>query len=63
MSQNCVMNYYCTETYDNSDEYGLNWSDNNLNIKWPISQPILNKRDQKYPSLKKILDENLLPII
>ncbi len=31
---------------DFEDQFTLKWNDSNLNIKWPISKPILSKRDK-----------------
>lgn len=48
--------YKCTDYYDPSDECGLLWSDPDINIKWPINEPILSEKDIKQPLLKEIKD-------
>jgi dTDP-4-dehydrorhamnose 3,5-epimerase len=53
--------YKCTDLYSPGDEYGLLWSDEALNIDWPVSQPIVSQKDQAYSELTKIPAE-LLPI-
>lgn len=51
--------YKCTDFYIPSDESGLIWNDPQLNIEWPINEPILSEKDTILPKLSEILD--LLP--
>ena len=37
--------YKCTDIYHPEDEECLIWSDKKLDIKWPIQNPILSKKD------------------
>ena len=62
LSNNAIFQYKCTEFYHPEDEFGLLWSDKDLNIDWPIKNPILSKKDKKLPILETI-DENHLPKI
>ena len=39
--------YKCTEYYDPEDEYSLLWSDPDLDIPWPVADPILSAKDAK----------------
>jgi len=36
---------------------GIAWNDPDLNIKWPIENPIISKRDRNNPTLKKLFSE------
>ena len=46
LSKNCTVNYKCS-TYRNPNyEKTLSWNDPDINIKWPIKNPILSKRDK-----------------
>lgn len=38
--------YKCTDYYDPSDEFCIAWNDPQLNIKWPINNPILSIKDK-----------------
>ncbi len=51
--------YKCTDYFDPDDEGGLLWCDPDLNIEWPIDEPIINNRDGSFPVLKDILDNQL----
>jgi dTDP-4-dehydrorhamnose 3,5-epimerase len=46
--------YKCTDYYDPSDEGGLIWNDPQVNIEWPIAEPILSAKDQRYPTLEAL---------
>lgn len=37
--------YKCTDYYDPSDEGSILWSDPDLNIHWPLTNPILSNKD------------------
>ena len=41
------------------DYRGISWNDPDLNISWPIKNPILSKRDQNLPPLKEA-DNNFI---
>jgi dTDP-4-dehydrorhamnose 3,5-epimerase len=60
LSDTAVFSYKCTGYYDQQSEGGLLWSDPDLAINWPISDPLLSDKDTKYPALKDI-DQSLLP--
>ena len=44
--------YKTTSVYSRESEAGIVWNDADLNIRWPIKQPILSERDGKLPALK-----------
>lgn len=48
------LHYKVTQDYDPSNEAGLIWNDPDLNIQWPINNPIIKSRDASYPLLKQI---------
>jgi dTDP-4-dehydrorhamnose 3,5-epimerase len=51
--------YRCSDFYDSSDEYGIPWSDPDLNILWRITDPIVSGRDASCPKLAQIPEEFL----
>ena len=54
LSESADFQYKCTEFYDPTDEAGILWSDNQLNINWPIASPRLSDKDSRLPTLEKL---------
>lgn len=44
--------YYCDGEYAPEAERGIIWNDADLQIEWPIENPILSDKDKQYPSFK-----------
>ena len=59
LEDNTIIQYKCTNYYDSSSEYGVKWDDEDINIDWDISDPILSDKDKNFPKLK---DQNNLPL-
>ena len=49
-SETAHFHYKCTELYHPEDEGSICWNDPDLNINWPISNPVLSEKDTKAPS-------------
>ena len=45
LSDTADFEYKCTDYYDPSDEGSIFWNDPELNILWPIDNPILSAKD------------------
>lgn len=54
----CVMSdiaeviYHCTAEYSQAHDRGIIYSDKQLDIKWPIDNPVLSDKDMSLPSLE-----------
>ena len=46
MSERAIFHYKQNTYYSRKDQFTILWDDSNYNIKWPINNPILSKRDQ-----------------
>jgi dTDP-4-dehydrorhamnose 3,5-epimerase len=44
--------YKTTNVYSAESEAGIIWNDEDLNIEWPVKEPILSEKDAKWPSLR-----------
>ncbi len=51
--------YKCSAAYSPKDEKGILWSDPDLAIPWPVSAPILSKRDTGMKPLAAMLSDEL----
>ena len=45
LSDEADFEYKCTDYYDPSDEGSILWNDSDLDIPWPIDNPILSNKD------------------
>ena len=59
LSNQADLNYKVNKNYIPKNEAGIHWADNELKIKWPISDPILSVRDDSYPSLSELSIQDL----
>lgn len=50
--------YKCTQTYAPQYEQGIAWNDQQLNITWPVTHPILSSKDAAFSHLNEINHEN-----
>ena len=58
LSDNTIMHYKCTNYRNKRSETGIIWNDYEINIKWPIKNPILSRKDKSNISFKNF-KENL----
>ncbi len=61
LSSTALFMYKCSQYYAPENEGGIRWNDPDLGIDWPISVPVLSRRDQALPCLEGIADQDLPP--
>jgi dTDP-4-dehydrorhamnose 3,5-epimerase len=59
LSESALFHYKCTALYSPRDEMTLRWDDPDLNIDWPIKNPVLSDKDQQGFFLKDIPRDRL----
>ena len=59
LSEQADIEYKCSDFYFPDDEYGLRWDDPELNINWPLQNPLLSAKDAAYPFLSQQPKDNL----
>lgn len=47
--------YKIDALYNPSGEKGICWSDPELNISWPVKEPLISERDARLPTLNQLL--------
>jgi len=58
-SETAVFSYKCTDFYNPASEGGIVWNDPDINIDWPIKEPVLSLKDAGFPRLRDIRPEKL----
>ncbi len=58
-SETAVFSYKCSDFYNPASEGGIIWNDPDLNIEWPIKEPVLSLKDADFPRLRDIQSEKL----
>jgi len=51
LSEVADFEYKCTDYYDPDDEIGLMWNDPEVAIDWPLAEPAVSAKDQRWPTL------------
>ena len=51
MTESAELEYFSTGEYSHAHERGIIWDDPAIGIQWPITRPILSKRDSGLPTL------------
>ena len=46
LTDETIINYKCSEFYNPKSEVSLLWNDQQLNINWPVKNPILSEKDK-----------------
>lgn len=49
--------YLVDKYYDGSDTKAIAWDDPDLNITWPVNDPIISDRDKNNPTLREMYPE------
>lgn len=57
LSEEADVAYKLSSHYDPKTEAGIAWDDPDIEVEWPITDPILSERDRTTPRLAEIADE------
>jgi dTDP-4-dehydrorhamnose 3,5-epimerase len=55
LSEWVEVQYKCTAVYNPKTESGIRWNDPRIDIKWPVTQPLLSKKDAEAQTLDQWL--------
>jgi dTDP-4-dehydrorhamnose 3,5-epimerase len=58
LSEFAEVQYKCTAIYTPASEVALRWDDPDIGIEWPVTHPLLSKRDSHGIALKEWLRRN-----
>ena len=51
--------YKCSDFFAPDDEGGINWSDPEIGIDWPVKDPIISEKDKPHPNLSDLTEKQL----
>jgi len=54
LSESAIFSYMCTNVYAVQADYSILWNDPELDIDWPIGEPLLSEKDKQAPTLSTI---------
>ena len=57
LSATAELQYKCDAYYAPQAEAGILWNDPDLNIDWPVAQPVISAKDRQNPRLKDLPGE------
>lgn len=58
-SDSAQISYLCTTPFDAAADATLSWNDPDLAIDWPVSEPMLSRKDAAAPPLKEVPPDRL----
>ncbi|WP_246267270.1 dTDP-4-dehydrorhamnose 3,5-epimerase family protein [Nonomuraea typhae] len=61
LSEQATVVYLCSQGYNPGHEHGVHPLDPDLDIRWPVDEPILSDKDAAAPTMKAALEAGLLP--
>jgi dTDP-4-dehydrorhamnose 3,5-epimerase len=56
-SDTAQVEYKCTSLYDPTDELSIMWNDPAIGVKWPVTAPLLSKKDLNTKPLSEITEQ------
>lgn len=56
LSEDCNVVYKVDNYYSPETEGTIRWNDPQVGINWPVSDPIISKKDSEAPSLQEFID-------
>lgn len=55
LSEVATILYQCDAFYEPTHDAGITWNDSEIDVRWPVANPILSEKDQRLPSLQEAL--------
>jgi len=61
LSDTALFHYKCTDFYSPPDELTLLWNDPDLDIDWPVKDPVVSDKDRRGLRLREVPPDRLFP--
>jgi dTDP-4-dehydrorhamnose 3,5-epimerase len=58
--EDSIFYYKCSNVFNKQSESGIVWNDPQLNINWPVAEPIVSAKDKLLPTFEKLLRNSVI---
>ncbi|MEX1240400.1 MAG: dTDP-4-dehydrorhamnose 3,5-epimerase [Cyclobacteriaceae bacterium] len=58
--EDSIFFYKCSNEFHKASESGILWNDPQLNIKWPVTTPIVSEKDELLPTFQELLRNSVI---
>jgi dTDP-4-dehydrorhamnose 3,5-epimerase len=58
--EDSIFFYKCSNVFHKPSESGVVWNDPDLNIQWPVDDPIVSEKDKLLPTFEKLLRNSVI---
>ena len=58
--EDTIFYYKCSNVFDKPSESGIVWNDPQLNIEWPVTNPIVSEKDKLLPTFEELLRNSVI---
>jgi len=58
--EDSIFFYKCSNVFDKPSESGILWNDPQLNIEWPVANPIVSDKDKLLPTFEELLRNSVI---
>lgn len=58
--EDTIFFYKCSNVFNKPSESGILWNDPQLNIQWPVSDPIVSDKDKLLPTFEELLRNSVI---
>jgi len=58
--EDSIFLYKCSHEFSKAHESGIVWNDPQLNIQWPVENPIISEKDKLLPTFEELLRKSVI---
>lgn len=58
--EDSIFFYKCSNVFNKPSESGILWNDPQLNIQWPVADPIVSEKDKLLPTFEELLRNSVI---
>ena len=58
--EDSIFFYKCSNVFNKPSESGIVWNDPQLNIQWPVGEPIVSGKDKVLPTFEELLRNSVI---